>query len=146
MTYDLDQLKADREAGTDGPWVAIPTDPSQGWNGWTIAAQKPPTMGLYYDFADVQGPQDDPERRANARRMGHVPDMEDMILDMADETEKLRAVCLALDTFFTATEEADDLADGEFSYREDELRALANAKWRCLPDLLKAALAKETKL
>lgn len=83
MNNLLDQIKADREAGTPGPWA---------WEGGEMVCAD----GKVIDHVSYEGMwfarYDEAEDAANARRIARVPDMETALLAAGELADKLEAM------------------------------------------------------
>jgi hypothetical protein len=80
-----DELAAMLADATKGPWRTIGSIPQDGWEGWTICAQPSPILrGFTLAIAEVCGPQDKPEKQANAALIA-------LATDLAAEVLRLRA-------------------------------------------------------
>lgn len=75
-------MKADREAGTPGPWRVGPVDDTV-----VVAADGSEIAAIDGDYNE---PDLWPMMEANARRIARVPDMEETILSLAAEIERLK--------------------------------------------------------
>lgn len=80
-------MKADAEAGTPGPW-----DSAIEAGCHAVVAQVLPKSGNVVSliFNDINTPEREPMRFANARRIARVPLMEATIIAQAAEIERLR--------------------------------------------------------
>jgi len=77
MTFNIEAMRRNRDAGTQAPWQLIPTGSHDGWNGWGLANQPSGFMrGFTSVIADIRGPQDNTNRASDARRIASVPSME----------------------------------------------------------------------
>lgn len=87
MSELIDQIKADREAGTPGPWGVVTVTTSCGVchkvGEWpSRGAHKTSSACLYEDYppTTLERPS---EIHTNARRIARVPDMEDALIAQA---------------------------------------------------------------
>jgi len=77
MTFNIEAMRRNRDAGTQAPWQLIPTGSHDGWNGWGLANQPNGFMRGYTSvIADIRGPQDNTNRASDASRIASVPSME----------------------------------------------------------------------
>ena len=104
----LAALVADKEVGTPGPWAWDENHPlnacanvtAEAGAGWTIDIAT-----LYGNSDVVQAPTapdepwgDHPIRRADARRIARVPDLEDVVIALVAERDALQAEVARLST------------------------------------------------
>lgn len=163
MTSLIDQIRADREAGTPGEWFSEgETGPRSQWDGAT-----PATIGVWSQHrldAAIEAEESNPdcvadpddekwilgvwgkagaEDQVNARRIARVPDLEAAYLASVSRIERLEAALSDCVTMLEALrdesgrgveyDEEDAFRMGEW-FAPDELVAIADAR---------AALAKE---
>jgi len=95
---DIDAIKADREAGTPGPWSVFVDDSGDKWTGWPLSVNCDSiddktvvrTGGFWPYEWDAKTSQH--EAVANARRIARVPDLENAVIENAFERELDRVV------------------------------------------------------
>ena len=83
----LDEIKRDREDGTPGPWEADHCKQCDLWEIWGPNETEILTPHFVFDD-DIRGAV---LGSADARRIARVPDMEDHIIALETENERLRA-------------------------------------------------------
>lgn len=76
MTIDIEQLRSDMEAGTDGPWINA--------EGSIRSRSGVPCVSV------IVAANENPE--ADARRIARLPDLEQAYLDLREQNRKLREV------------------------------------------------------
>ena len=76
---DFDELRRDRETGTQGPWSLTRSDPNEGVDCWWLEASRPfppPARGFrVLDLGTVRG-----DHAEDARRIARVPQLEALAL------------------------------------------------------------------
>lgn len=88
MTIDIEQLRKDMEAGTQGDWEAAL---ERGCHG--VIAQTLPEGGANMVALignDTDTPEREPTRFANARRIARLPDLEQAYMDLHEQNRNLR--------------------------------------------------------
>jgi hypothetical protein len=88
LTLDIDQIKRDREAGTDGSWV-VNSDPFH----FDTASDVVSECGTL--DARIGGNCKWQKQEANARRIARVPDLEEAVIAQREEVLLLREVLKA---------------------------------------------------
>ena len=110
MTIEIKAIKADREAGTDGPWT-VRTLENFGWNV------------VHYrggDRFNIERVAKSPTEDA-ARRISRVPDMEAALIEMAEALERIIG---ASDYYGKEASDHDELT---LAYAHQSTRNIARA-------------------
>lgn len=89
---DFDALRADRAAGTPGPWDAAL---ERGCHGIIAAVLPHETNFVAIVGNSTDTPEREPMRFANARRIARLPDLEDAVLALHEENQRLQRAVLA---------------------------------------------------
>lgn len=82
---NLDELKADRAAGTQGPWETDSRDHDAPYQDIKMRSGRRDICNIWIDDAPV--PDYNFEQRANARRIARLPDLEAAYIELASLVE-----------------------------------------------------------
>ena len=135
MSIDIKQIKADREAGTDGPWHV----PDQTWSrhltvevsgdGLIPCPGSHGAMSYTNDICSMGWGAETPIWSANARRIARVPDLEAQVIADADRIAELVAENKALLKFaeIAINRDCEMVTDAAWKLSVNEMRAALRA-------------------
>ena len=137
---DIAIIKADREAGTPGPWEAD----GPVWNKiiWEDGENR-------VCFMAHSNGRNDGRDEANARRIARVPEMEDTIIAQADQIAALEAENARLREALTPSAETKACYSGEFFFSDtftdengDEQPYIVSVPWTSIKEIMAAIRAR----